>query len=187
MKKLAFMLVVTGTLWVSGFTAHAIPYSDYDNVLSWVTTTRSGTFDIVNGDGGFLDTSGFNPTYESIISATASFTFLDNDGNANTVSVYLGGNFFLSDTVTASLVSSGGSLEGSALLNLNENGVITYTVSNNNPSDPFIFLQAFLTAESAPKSIAAVPDGGNTVSLLGIALLGLFGIERCWRKLKAAA
>jgi hypothetical protein len=187
MKKFTSMLVMAGTLWVSGLTGHAIPYSDYDEVFSWVTTSRSGNFDIVNGDGGLLDVSGFNPNFESIISATASFTFLDTDGNANTVSVFLGESFFLSDTVTASLVSKGGSLEGSALLNLNEDGVITYTVQNSNPSDPFIFLQAFLSVESGPKSIAPVPDGGNTVGLLGLGLLGLFGMGRCFRRLKTAS
>lgn len=189
MKKLAIMLVAVGALWIGKTTSHAIPYSDYDNVMAWVTTTHSGTFNIASSDGGFLDVAGFNPNFETIISATASFTFLDSDGDANTVSVFLGGSStsFLSGPVVASLVSSYGSLEGSALIDLNEDGVITYTISNNNPSDPFLFLQAFLTAEAAPKSIAAVPDGGNTVSLLGLALLGLFGIERCWRKVKASA
>src|SRR5689334_2320566 len=98
MKKAVCILVATGTLWFSGLTAWAIPYSDYDEVFSWVSTSRTGTFDIVNGDGGVLDSSGFNPNFESIISATASFTFLDIDGNANTVSVLLGESFFLSDT-----------------------------------------------------------------------------------------
>jgi hypothetical protein len=184
MKKLACMLGIMGTLWIGSSTGHAIPYSDYDEVFAWVVTSRTGTFDIVNGDGGLLDVSGYNPDAESIISATASFTFLDQDGNQNTVSVLLGNNFFLSDTVTASLVSAGGALEGSALLKLNADGVITYTVQNSNPSDPFIFLQAFLTAESAPKSVAAVPDGGNTVGLLGLGLLGLFGLDRFFRRLK---
>ena len=189
MKKLANTLVVAGTLCLSSITAFAIPYSDYDQVNAWVTTSRTGTFDIVSGDGGLLDVSGFNSNFESIISATASFTFLDTDGNANTVSVYLGGSSssFLSETVVASLVSAGGALDGSALIRLNEDGAITYTVHNNNESDPFIFLQAFLTAESAPKSIAPVPDGGNTVGLLGLGLLGLFGIERCFRRLKTAS
>ena len=55
-------------------------YNDYDSVSSGTTdliidggNSFTGNFDIVNGDGGFLDNSGYDPATETIVDASVRF------------------------------------------------------------------------------------------------------------------
>jgi len=181
-KHLLFTLGIAGLVALGETTAMAIPiYTDLDVFgLSGqkvdANTPLAGAFQISSNDAdGIPDLTGYNPLSEQITGASVVFVLRDDsffDGQEQ-VKIDLGSNFFQSGAVLDSpLIFSilGGSVSGSALLDLDADGVLNYTISS--ADGDFVAISAFLSATAGPKS-TSVPDGGSTVALLGLGLLGL--------------
>lgn len=168
------ILAVIGVVAASAMAASAIQYQDIDSIangtLSVGGTPISGTFNIRTGDGDVGDVWGYNPATQTIISAVAGFTFLDVNLTANTVSIALDGQSFISNgSVGQVLTSFNGAVLGNAYLTLNSTGEIGYTVELVS-GDPITFVMAGLTAQAGDRVIG-VPDSGATMGLLGLGLL----------------
>lgn len=158
-------------------TSHATEYYDYDNINVWLSESnplRTGSFNIAD--------QGYNSSAESIISADVEFVLWDSDANADDVTVSVGGlQIEPGRTVTQGFSIFGGSLVGQALLNLQEDGRIGYRIEWLS-GDSFKVSAASLIAQTAPNSVAGVPDGGTTLALLG---LGLVALEWGRRRVKS--
>jgi hypothetical protein len=109
--------------------------------------------------------SGYNPLTETILSASVIFRFRDDLPGLDTppdgtefVTIDLGGAFFLGPTeVTTVLTPVGGPVLGSALVNLDADGILSYTI--HWISGDFFAVSANLDAVSGPRAPAPVPDG----------------------------
>jgi hypothetical protein len=150
--------------------AQAALYVDYDEIvktLSESNPTHYGSFDILS--------QGYNPDAEQVTWAAIAFTFLDSDSNEDTVRISLNGDSQGVHLVTYGFSAFGGLLSGDALFDLNAFGILSYQVRWLS-GDPFQLKSATLLAETSAN--ASVPDGGTTVGMLGLALLGLGFVSR---------
>jgi len=155
--------------------ARAALYMDHDVILKTLSSySRShyGNFNILN--------QGYNPDAEQVTWAGVAFVFDDSNYLEDTVRISLNGESQGVHHVTYGFSVFGGLLSGEALCDLNEFGVLSYQVRWLS-GDPFLLKSATLLAETSAN--ASVPDGGTTVGMLGLALLGLGLISR---KLKAS-
>ncbi len=155
--------------------ANAALYVDNDVILKTLSSSSPsyyGNFNILN--------QGYNPDTEQVIWAGVAFVFLDSDSREDTVRISLNGESQGVQHISYGFSVFGGLLSGEALCDLNEFGVLSYQVRWLS-GDPFLFKTATLLAETS--SNASVPDGGTTVGMLGLALLGLGFVSR---KLKAS-
>ena len=130
---------------------------------------------------GAFTLAGYDPLAEEIISASVSFKLWDGDLLNESYSLALsdmafgGSNFFGS-------ITFGGSVIGTALLDLSANGALSYTITANTGS--FWLKEASLTAESAPIAVLpgnapqSVPETSATIVLTAATLLGLLAIKR---------
>jgi len=101
------------------------------------------------------------------------FVLWDSDANADDVTISVAGlQIEPGRTVTQGFSILGGSLVGQALLNLQEDGRIGYRIEWLS-GDSFKVSAASLIAQTAPNSVAGVPDGGMTLALLGFGLVAL--------------
>jgi hypothetical protein len=160
-----------------GVSAQAVQYVDTDiigKVLSSSAPSAGGEFNIATADGDGLDIVGYQPSSESIIFAMAQFTILDWDGNFEAVEVELGSANFIaaSGTFGTGFTTLSGVVSGAAYFDLNEDGIIAYTIEWVG-GHAFTAIAASLNAYTAPKTPTNVPDGGLTLSLLGMGLVGL--------------
>jgi hypothetical protein len=175
MRKNLYLLLVVGGFALSGLDGRAIEYRDFDLLAQYMDSTHSilkGSFNLVKGDGDLLDSPGFNPATQKIISATATFSFFDDSlfDSSETVKINLGGSVFLGETEVDMISLFGGNVTGIALINdLNLDGILEYTIKWL--SGDFYAGSADLRVVAAP--IGSVPDNGSTLSLLGVACLGL--------------
>jgi hypothetical protein len=108
--------------------------------------------------------------------------FIDSDRREDTVRINLNGESQGVHHVTYGFSVFGGLLSGEALYDLNEFGVLSYQIKWLS-GDPFLLKTATLMAETSAN--ASVPDGGTTVGLLGLALLGLALASRKFKASKA--
>jgi hypothetical protein len=178
MNKVILSLSTAGAL-LCGAALNAAVYTDVhdeatfladigqDRVLLNISgnprSSYTNTFDIT--DDGYVPGSGLS-------SAVATFWVRDqtrNEGADEMASVELDGNWFANSAsnLPFSNISFGGSLALNLLMALEANGTLTYTITA--VTGNFYFKRAELTA---------VPDGGTTIALFGLGLLGLAAAKR---------
>lgn len=162
--------------------ASAALYVDNDVILKTLsssTPSHYGNFNILN--------QGYNPDTEEVIWAGVAFVFVGSDSSEDTVRISLNCESQGVHYVSYGFSVFGGLLSGEALCDLNEFGVLSYQIRWLS-GDPFLFKTATLLAEtSANSSVTSVPvpDGGLTVGMLGLALLGLGLASRKFKASKA--
>jgi hypothetical protein len=162
--------------------ASAITWIDEDNgdplkfLRSW-DPSYSSTFNILN--------DGYDPATMQVNSAVASFAFADDsDSSYEYVNVYLDGNLFINgqevdgthQNVPVSYDWYHGNLSGSLLAGL-QDGVISYTVTVTG-GDTYL-KRAKLVAEGGYRT--SVPEGGATLSMLAMGMLGLIAVSHVRR------
>lgn len=201
---------VAGLSLLAASSAMAIPatsgfnYQDINAVNTTVNVSSSytGSFNIVNGSTttvsapngfglngvSFTDITTFDNTVSTITSANVYF-YIENANSANdllTINL-TDENGFFSGKASDAKVIIGNSLNSAAITFLNNNGTLSYTITNTGSSDfkvGIAQLQVYTGAKN--NSQVGAPDGGSTVALLGAGLLGcgLLGVRR--RVLKPA-
>jgi hypothetical protein len=159
---------------------HAFEYSDIDILNQYVGHggSYSNNFSIVQSDGS--NVIGYNKNNENITSATASFVIYDDqwlDGQEG-ASVTLDLLQLDSDSENSwfSTFTLGGTLAVDFLARLASDGKLEYKVTST--GGDFVLKSAELTVTTTPKLAQSVPDGGNTVLLLGATLLGLAALRQ---------
>ena len=170
MRKSVFIALVASSLLVlSGVTGRAGTLWDIDlffKHLSDQTSSYTSVFDI---------RSKYNPALETVTSAHAWFQVGDDWDlryEKEKVAVDLGRTYGqFSGSATSSLL--GGDFSGEALASLNATGMLQYTIRRT--EGDFDALAAKLYIETSPR---AVPDGGATLMLLGVALAGIESLRR---------
>ena len=172
MKKILLTLIVSGLVVANASAISTYStYSDYnlDGVYLSNGASFTNKFDITQFGQ-------YDPKTEQVYSATAQFLLYDLPflGGSETLTVSLGGSSFGSSNSFSNFLTIGGNLLGSALFDLNEDGIISYTVTAG-PSGGFTLVGSTLKAKVG---LAAVPDGGFTLTLLGVALLAIVGAQR---------
>jgi hypothetical protein len=160
MKKTLLALIVSG-LAVASASAYTYTYLD-------IETSKTGTFNISNNIGVSSDplyfSAGYNPSTQVVYDAYAQFVFLGS-GSAQinlAGSTFGKNNMFLGGTIGSNLV-------GSVLLDLSSDGTISYAVQT-----PLQLVSATLTVHAGTR----VPDGGFTLTLLGLSFLGILVAQR---------
>jgi hypothetical protein len=157
--------------------ANAALYVDNDVILKTLsssTPSHYGNFNILN--------QGYNPDTEQVIWAGVAFVFVGSDSTEDTVRISLNGESQGVHYISYGFSVFGGLLSGEALCDLNEFGVLSYQIRWLS-GDPFLLKTATLLAETSAN--ASVPDGGTTVGMLGLALLGLGLVSRKFKGAKA--
>jgi hypothetical protein len=171
-KSSVFMAVIASSLVVlSGVTGRAGTLWDVDvffKHLSDQTTSYTGYFDIK---------SKYNPALETVTNAQAWFFVKDDElwnpkDKSEKVAIDLGNKYFLGDN-SAYFNLLGGELSDDALATLDTTGTLKYTLRRT--EGDFLALAAKLYVETCPR---AVPDGGATLMLLGVALAGIESLRR---------
>jgi hypothetical protein len=89
-----------------------------------------------------------------------------------TVTITLGSSTFV-DNGTATILFALGGVTGSALFDLDADGVLEYKLVAN--TGDFKAVNGSLTVTAGPR---AVPDGGTTAVLLGMGFLGICAVQR---------
>jgi hypothetical protein len=124
--------------------------------------------------GSFYIIPPYTPGAETIDWATLDIRILNPDGVADHVYMSFGD---LSDTVKGRTFTLSGDIEGSALATLRADGILEYSITFVGnllyPNSYFLLDEAFLLVSTTPNSTGQVPDGGTTVGLLGVAMIGL--------------
>jgi hypothetical protein len=171
MKKSVIVTLVACSLVVlSGVTGRAGTLWDIDlllnpKYLSGQTTTYTDYFDI---------TSKYNPALERVTYAQVWFPVSDDQwfDPQEKVAVDLGDQPFLGpESATLNLLSD--KISGGAFVTLDTTGKLKYTICRT--EGDFLAWGAKLLVETCPR---AVPDGGATLMLLGVALAGIEPLRR---------
>ncbi len=185
----AFLIISGLSLFVEMSAAAPMNFSDVDvfnqsMAAGSPSSSYSGTFQFVTPDAGsnMFTATGFGPadgTYMSnfgfvigtpVIDGSITFFFRDPDGGEETGSVTA--NFIsaseLSSFTTYSVFSHG--LEFNILSSISPTGFLTYTVSTTSGSFDLVAGIGSITT--------AVPDGGDTLVMMGGGLLGLVALKR---------
>jgi VPDSG-CTERM motif len=155
MKKILLALIVSGLAVAS---ASAYTYLD-------IETSKTGTFDI-NNIG--LSTN-YNPSTQVVYDAYAEFVFL----GSGSAQINLAGSTFGKNISLSNGGPIGGNLVGSVLLDLSTDGKISYAVQTDLQT-PLQLVSATLKVNAG----ARVPDGGFTLTLLGLSFLGILVAQR---------
>lgn len=169
------------------------------------TDTISATFNIATDDDGrdiysgsygggtdhgpawFLDSNGSSVGYKAsglctITSAVATFGFWANDTAKETMQILFGANSWTPVFPNAQQVNTyetfSFTITGAALNDLNADGILSYSVKipniSGNTDDVWLkWAKLEVTTECRQ-----VPDGGATLSLLGLGLMGLVAVRR---------
>ncbi|HZM86353.1 MAG TPA: VPDSG-CTERM sorting domain-containing protein [Blastocatellia bacterium] len=159
--------------------AQAVIYTDHqviNETLSRYNPAYESEFNIYQ--------YGFRPASEDVISAGVAFLFYDADLREERVEINLGQEELQTGIINKGFTVFGGLLSCDALIDINEDGKISYDVRWVS-GDSFRLVSGTLTAcatASAPAN--GVPDGGTTVAMLGFAMLVIGGAHR---KFKARA
>lgn len=161
--------------------ANATVYSDVDDYSKLLgvdrgqQTTLYGEFNIVKGDGGRLDRAGFQPGCETVTCGEAWFLFVDDQfcDKEEKVKVTLGSDVLKGGGFVWGFSFLGGAISGDLLADLNADGILKYTIKAT--KGDFYVKQAGLIVEAHK---TCVPDGGTSLALLGLGLIGLAGFGR---------
>jgi hypothetical protein len=165
MKYVKVVLAVVTLLAVIATTSSAALYEDYQYIgitLSADNDEYSHWFDI---------SPPYVPGTETFQQAEATFTIRGRDNIAEKVSFLIGPDSGDGEVLFGRQLF-GGSISLEAMLSLGDNGFLSYCVRWVSGDDPFKLEDAYLIAETSPNS-QAVPDGGTTLGLLGMAMIGL--------------
>gem|GEM_PF-2020792 len=167
---------------------HAISYWDvdtYGNVELNQGDSKSGTFDITGVGAG----KGYDATLHTITSGSITvrinedvdsfFDYFFEFFISETAQAYVGGQIFTETFWFPVNSQFGGSLELAALIDLDADGLLSYTISAQ--QGDFRLVSARLDAEGITRQgpPSNVPDGGTTVAMLGLGLLALVGGRKC--------
>jgi hypothetical protein len=172
MRKTIFIALVASSLVVlSGANGRAGTLWDIDvffKYLSDKTTSYTGSFDIK---------SQYDPALETVTDAQAWFFVKDDElwnpkDKSEKVAIDLGDESFLGSN-SAYFNLLGGDISGDALATLDTFGTLKYTIGRT--EGDFLAMSAKLYVETSPR---AVPDGGATLMLLGVALAGIESLRR---------
>jgi hypothetical protein len=202
--KVAFGAVAGLALAVSA-NCGAITFRDIDNPGGLIdsgqlagyldATTRptyNGTFNLVTADsegpftigspypffarGTYAEISGFNPDTMEAISGKITFWVKDDEiDSSEAYSIDLGAlnTQFVEGATFASWRFDKAGLSADLLVQINETGDLDYHVTAT--SGDFILDYAMLEIDAVALS---VPDGGLTAGFLGLALIGVFAVQR---------
>jgi VPDSG-CTERM motif len=171
MKKTFLALIAIG-LFAASAEAYTELYSDTNTYGILGVQVKQGTpfTDEFNITGGPF---GYTPLTEQLYSANATFLFTDLDFNAESLTISLANTPFgtpISSFFGAIVINA--DLGASALSDLNTDGRVSFTVTAGNGN-------AYLTSATLLASGGArVPDGGTTLTLLGLAFLGILSAQR---------
>jgi len=166
MKKLLFSTLVSLLVAVG---AQANTYTDNNPADVWLNLfnpSYTGQFTL----------AGYNPAAETITSASATFTFLDNPFRdfGESFTVTMGGDNFSHGSFTGQLVLGENIVNAWGILD--STGVLSYTVAlTSGPLTEFWLTNASLTAETAARG---VPDSAATSLLLGLGAISIIGAKR---------
>jgi hypothetical protein len=171
MKKILLLAsIVVGLLAAN---AGAITYTTYTDTNSG-DVYFNGLFGVNSHTDSFNITNhGYDHATEHVYSATAEFRFEDNFGFSESLSVVLGGSPFEQTGSFSNWITLSDSVVGSALFDLSADGIVSYTITRTDGE--FYLRNATLTAVAGSNS---VPDGGTTLALLGMSVIGVFGFQR---------
>ena len=171
MKVSVFRISALGLSLFAASHATAVPYWDNDFFFDTIAagSSISDNFNLLN--------SGYDPATQQIYSAFAVFTVLDYNSQQTSVTVNLDGGAFAQSTSAYLPFFLSGGIAGQALATLDQQGIVSYTVSNVGTSS-FMLISASLNAEAGARNggypgYVPVPDGGATLGLLGVCLLGI--------------
>jgi hypothetical protein len=179
--------------------------ADYFGGTSWLFSTPKGqtvgpggsidgTFNFVSNDGtsefnillpyGILQWDhyesqlGFTPGFDTVVPGSGFMKFFIREGTRDleVITLSLADMSFQSSVFNSSIILTSGlsaTVEGS----INAFGEVAYSISSNSGS--FIVDAAYMefTARSSPSASYPVPDGGGTLILMGIALVGIAAIH----------
>jgi hypothetical protein len=166
MRKLLSSLAVFAVATIS---AHAITYTDTDVFAAFLTQGQSysGTFNIAN--------KGFDPSTETVTSAEAWFLVSDDIDplRSEWVKFTIGALDSYGPFEVDFLSVFGGSISGTALFDLNTDGILSYKITST--SGDFWAFGADLHAHAEAKN---VPDAGTTAALLGVSVIGVALLTR---------
>ena len=183
MKKLVSLISFCAAL-AATTSVSAISYNDYDilpgdGLVITAGNQYSEWFDITTSDGGLLDNVGYNPGTEQIVSATARFILGALGFQNRYFDIDLAGSDFVSGSFATFIVGGADETEpvtGLALLALDANGALQYTVTNTgNQYFTLVAAKLWVTAEDRP---VQTPDASSTLMLLGLGTLALVGFRR---------
>lgn len=159
------------------------------------TTSYTGLFDLT------LSPNNYNTGTDFINSASASFSFLDSTSSRYNIDINLGSANFQNQSNISANITLGGSILGTALLDLRADGKLNYTITStryqqnnnfsfnsggyggneNNNWDFYLdsaVLNANVTRTTNDAPPARTPDAGSTLVLLGSALAALGFVAR---------
>jgi hypothetical protein len=177
MKRIKQLAAVASALSLLAMSAGAATYWDYDSI----NQTLSGKGDFYQSDFNIAD-AGYNPTTETVNWFEVWFKIYDNDSSDEYGKFKLGiGDWETpwleldTDTYHYSFNS------GSVLANLDVDGILPYRIElgNDNDCDNDVKVKwAKLKAYTSARPNSNVPDGGSSLALLGVGLLGMAGLGR---------
>ena len=133
---------------------------------------KSGTFNI--NQITTINPVNYSTSGETLVSAEVAFMLLDFDGVETEFKIKLGGENFMTGLLTdIPFTFVEANLSGDVFLDLAADGILDWQIklTNYQPGDTLRLLSASLYATGTTN--AQVPDGGVTVSLMGLSLLGV--------------
>ncbi len=175
-KPLAVLLAVLGF----GSVSQAAVYVDVDlaGPLSYYHLSKNDIWshnDSYQGTFNILD-KGYNPNVERVCDADFWFAFADDSQSdaAEVVKIQVGGLTQFNGDVNGTIWNYDfvwGSVGGSLLATLSNTGILNYTVR-------ILSGDTYLKEAGLTATTCSVPDGGATVVLLGVGMLGLAAVRR---------
>jgi VPDSG-CTERM motif len=115
---------------------------------------------------------GFNPLTQQVYDATASFLLTDLWGGSETVKISLGEGspVYWTDPILNTMP-----VGDSALWDLSADGILSFTITST--IGQTYLTNATIIASAGARSVS-VPDGGFTLTLLGLSFLGILVAQR---------
>jgi hypothetical protein len=177
MRHIHRKLALTAALALGVVSAQAALHFDIDVIgveLNGSNPAYTGQFDITGPGLG----KGYDPVTMTIDSAYATFALWDSllFGGSETVTVELGTEPFDYSGPFLGLLVLGDDVLGDVLFDLDQDGVLSYTVSST--AGAFKLLGAELHAKSSDRPVSNVPDSGWSLALLGISMAGVATLRR---------
>lgn len=171
MTKTIRILALMAICQVGSLTAYSNSYAISDLSSHIIAPSFSGLFDL---DGS----TGFKPGAEAINSASVVFAIANFTAGSPNVEISLDGSFFSSGKTFSSDFLGGNVTLGFAA----DTSILRYTITSSIQSPVPKFLQGsflkFSTDQRPTDPPTRVPDGGTTMALLGIGLVGVGCLRR---------